>query len=107
MACVTSCPRVKILSYSYPLPTHILSIHTHAKPWLLLPYVLQLLPADPAGKAAARLIIQRFNDKAVPACFGLLAHQDPAMQAAAAASLDVELQWLVDVLHPVGPFALG
>jgi len=37
----------------------------------------------------------------------MLVQQDKAVQAAAAASLDVELQWLVDVLHPVGPFALG
>ena len=52
----------------------------------------QLLPADPAGKAAARLIIQRFSDKAVPAFYRMLVQQDKDVQAAAASALDTELQ---------------
>lgn len=68
---------------------------------------LQLLPADPAGRAAARLIISRFNEKAVPAFYRMLVQQDASVQAAAAAAMDAELQWLVDSMHPQGPFALG
>jgi glutathione S-transferase len=66
-----------------------------------------LLPADPAARAAARLIIARFNDKAVPAFYRMLVQQDASVQAAAAAAMDGELQWLVDSMHPQGPFALG
>lgn len=65
------------------------------------------MPVDPAGTAAARLIIQRFNDKAVPAFYRMLVRQDKDTQAAAAAALDGELQWLVDNMHPQGPFAMG
>jgi glutathione S-transferase len=68
---------------------------------------LQLLPADPAGRAAARLIIQRFSDKAVPAFYRILVQQDQSVQAAAAVVMDTELEWLVDSMHPQGPFALG
>jgi hypothetical protein len=72
-----------------------------------VPLCCQLLPSDPVGKAAARLIIQRFSDKAVPAFYRMLVQQDKAVQAAAAAALDAELQWLVDNIDPAGPFALG
>lgn len=71
------------------------------------PAPTQLLPADPAGKAAARLIIQRFGDKAVPAFYRMLVRQDKEVQTAAAAALDAELQCLVDNMHPEGPFAMG
>jgi hypothetical protein len=36
---------------------------------------LQLLPADAVGRAAARLLIQRFSDKFVPAFYKLLVLQ--------------------------------
>lgn len=83
-----------------PLPTHPPCIAVS------LPF-LQLLPSDPAGRAAARLMIQRFSDKAVPAFYRMLVQQDKAVQAAAATVLDAELQWLVDNMHPQGPFAMG
>jgi glutathione S-transferase len=37
----------------------------------------------------------------------MLVQQDQSLQAAAAAVLDKELQWLVDSMHPEEPFALG
>jgi hypothetical protein len=52
-------------------------------------------------------MIQRFSDKAVPAFYRMLVQQDQSVQAAAAAVLDAELQWLVDSMHSQGPFALG
>lgn len=67
---------------------------------------VQLLPADPVGKAAARLIINRFGDKFVPAFYRLLVRQDPTEQSAAAAVLDAELSWLVQHI-PQGPLAMS
>eukprot|EP00882_Tetradesmus_deserticola_P031790 GHRQ01035961.1.p1 GENE.GHRQ01035961.1~~GHRQ01035961.1.p1 ORF type:complete len:201 (+),score=129.02 GHRQ01035961.1:25-603(+) len=65
-----------------------------------------LLPADAVGRAAARLLMQRFSDKFVPAFYKLLVLQDPAGQAAAAAVLESELGWLLQHMDAEGPFAL-
>lgn len=68
---------------------------------------MQLLPRDPAAKAAARLIIHRFSDKFVPAYYRILVRQSSEDRAAAAAVLDAELAWLVKQLDPQGPLAMG
>jgi hypothetical protein len=39
------------------------------------PLLLQLLPSDAVGRAATRLLIQRFSDKFVPAFYKLLVLQ--------------------------------
>ncbi|WIA20862.1 hypothetical protein OEZ85_005211 [Tetradesmus obliquus] len=66
-----------------------------------------LLPADAVGRAAARLLIQRFGDKFVPSFYKLLVMQDAAGQAAAAAVLESELSWMMQHMDAAGPFALS
>uniref|UniRef100_A0A383VQ52 GST C-terminal domain-containing protein n=1 Tax=Tetradesmus obliquus TaxID=3088 RepID=A0A383VQ52_TETOB len=66
-----------------------------------------LLPADAVGRAAARLLIQRFGDKFVPSFYKLLVTQDAAGQAAAAAVLESELAWLMQHMDAARPFALS
>lgn len=83
------------------------TLSTHALLLLFTLLLLQLLPTDPEGKAAARLIINRFGDKFVPAFYRLLVRQDPTEQSAAAAVLDVELSWLVQHIDPQGPLAMS
>ncbi|KAF6252349.1 glutathione S-transferase [Scenedesmus sp. NREL 46B-D3] len=66
-----------------------------------------LLPPDAVGRAAARLLVQRFSDKFVPAFYKLLVLQDAAGQAAAAAVVEAELAWLLQHMDNAGPLALS
>lgn len=71
--------------------------------------LLQLLPSDPIGRAAARLLIRRIEDQFVPAFKQIIEHlrQTGTEQAASAAKLDTEMTQLLQQYHPEGPFALS
>eukprot|EP00878_Enallax_costatus_P019759 GHUV01020854.1.p1 GENE.GHUV01020854.1~~GHUV01020854.1.p1 ORF type:complete len:260 (+),score=56.41 GHUV01020854.1:628-1407(+) len=68
-----------------------------------------LLPKDPVGRAAARLLIRRIDDQFVPAFKQLIENfrQTAAEQQAAAEKLDREITQLLQHYDPQGPFALS
>lgn len=66
-----------------------------------------LLPRSASERAAARIVISRFDSKLVPLYYGLLRSPDKAAAKTAAADLRKELAWLQDRMKGDGPFFLG
>ncbi|WIA42111.1 hypothetical protein OEZ86_009385 [Tetradesmus obliquus] len=68
-----------------------------------------LLPSDPVGRAAARLLTHRVGNEFVPAFIRVLKDQrdTQSVQEAAAARLDDEITWLMSRMSSKGPLALS
>lgn len=66
-----------------------------------------LMPADAYSRARSRLLVERFNTSAVATFYKLLMQQDAGVQADCCRTLDVELRWLQEQMHPEGARAGG
>ncbi|WIA21688.1 hypothetical protein OEZ85_000856 [Tetradesmus obliquus] len=68
-----------------------------------------LLPSDPVGRAAARLLTHRVSNEFVTAFIRVLKDQrdTQSVQEAAAARLDDEITWLMSRMSSKGPLALS
>lgn len=66
-----------------------------------------LLPADATERARARLIMARYDSRAVSNFYKLLMSKSKEEAHAAAAALKDELQWLEHQMDAEGPFIMG